>query len=150
MHEFSLMQSTLEIAAQQMHDAGATHLHRLKLRVGKLSGVVPEALRFAFESLKPKSFADDTKLEIEETPAICWCPTCAAQQQVLDKLKDKPEFAKLTIFKVDFDNQPDVVRSFGARTQSTLIAYKGATETGRSAGDTNAASIESLLKSALK
>ena len=79
-----------------------------------------------------------------------WCPTCAAQQQVLDKLKDKPEFAKLTIFKVDFDNQPDVVRSFGARSQSTLIAYKGATETGRSAGDTNAASIESLLKSALK
>jgi thiol-disulfide isomerase/thioredoxin len=79
-----------------------------------------------------------------------WCPTCKAQQQVLDKLKDKPEFAKLTIFKVDFDNQPDVVRDFGARSQSTLIAYKGATETGRSAGDTNPASIETLLGSTLK
>jgi len=79
-----------------------------------------------------------------------WCPTCKAQQQVLDSLKDKPEYAKLTIFKVDFDNQPEVVKSFGARSQSTLIAYKGATETARSAGDTNAASIESLLKSALK
>ncbi|MGZ5918485.1 MAG: thioredoxin family protein [Hyphomicrobium sp.] len=79
-----------------------------------------------------------------------WCPTCKAQQQVLDKLKDKPEFAKLTIFKVDFDNQPDVVRDFGARSQSTLIAYKGTTETGRSAGDTNPASIETLLGSTLK
>jgi thioredoxin 1 len=79
-----------------------------------------------------------------------WCPTCKAQQQVLDKLQDKPEFAKLTIFKVDFDNQPDVVREFGARMQSTLIAYKGATETGRSAGDTNPASIEALLSSTLK
>src|SRR6185369_11080172 len=79
MHEFSLMQSTLEIAAQQMRDAGATHLHRLKLRVGKLSGVVPEALRFAFESLKPKSFAADALLEIEEVPAVCWCPGCAAE-----------------------------------------------------------------------
>ena len=79
-----------------------------------------------------------------------WCPTCKAQQQVLDGLKDKPEFAKLTIFKVDFDNQPDVVRDFGARSQSTLIAYKGATETGRSAGDTNPASIETLLGSTLK
>jgi thiol-disulfide isomerase/thioredoxin len=79
-----------------------------------------------------------------------WCPTCKAQQQVLDQLKDKPEFAKLTIFKVDFDNQPDVVRDFGARSQSTLIAYKGATETGRSAGDTNPASIETLLGSTLK
>jgi thioredoxin 1 len=79
-----------------------------------------------------------------------WCPTCKAQQQVFDKLKDNPEFAKLTIFKVDFDNQPDVVRDFGARSQSTLIAYKGATETGRSAGDTNPASIETLLGSTLK
>jgi hypothetical protein len=69
---------------------------------------------------------------------------------VLDQLKDKPEFAKLTIFKVDFDNQPDVVRDFGARSQSTLIVYKGATETGRSAGDTNPASIETLLGSTLK
>src|SRR5262245_41911731 len=51
-----------------------------------------------------------------------WCPTCKAQQQVLDALKDKPEYAKLTVFKVDFDNQPDVVKSFGARSQSTLIA----------------------------
>jgi thioredoxin 1 len=79
-----------------------------------------------------------------------WCPTCKAQQQVLDKLKDKPEFAKLTIFKVDFDNQPDVVKSFGARMQSTLVAYKGTTETGRSAGDTDAKSIEALLSSTLK
>jgi len=84
MHEFSLMQSTLEIAAQKMHAAGATHLHRLKVRVGKLSGVVPEALRFAFESLKPKSFAADAKLEIEEVPAACWCPNCAAEFETTD------------------------------------------------------------------
>jgi len=79
-----------------------------------------------------------------------WCPTCKAQQQVFDTLKYKPELAKLTVFKVDFDNQPDVVKSFGARMQSTLIAYKGTTETGRSAGDTNPQSIEALLASTLK
>jgi thioredoxin len=79
-----------------------------------------------------------------------WCPTCKAQQQVFDTLKDRPELAKLTVFKVDFDNQPDVVKSFGARMQSTLIAYKGTTETGRSAGDTNPKSIEALLSSTLK
>ena len=79
-----------------------------------------------------------------------WCSTCKAQQQVLDKLQDKPEFAKLTVFKVDFDNQPDVVKSFGARSQSTLIAYKGAAEVGRSAGDTARKSIEALLSSTVK
>lgn len=79
-----------------------------------------------------------------------WCPTCKAQQQVFDSLKDKPEYAKVTVFKVDFDNQPDVVKSFGARAQSTLIAYKGEKETGRSAGDTNPQSIEALLASTLE
>ena len=46
MHEFSIMQSTLETAAQKTRAAEATQIHRLKVRVGKLSGVVPEALRF--------------------------------------------------------------------------------------------------------
>jgi thioredoxin 1 len=102
---------------------------------------------FDAASFKAAQSADEPLLVDVFAP---WCPTCKAQQQVLDQLKDKPEFAKLTIFKVDFDNQPDVVRDFGARSQSTLIAYKGATETGRSAGDTNPASIETLLGSTLK
>lgn len=79
-----------------------------------------------------------------------WCPTCRAQQQVLQKLKDKPEYADLTVFKVDFDNQKDAVKDFGARSQSTLIAFKGDKETGRSAGDTRQASIEALIGSALQ
>ena len=79
-----------------------------------------------------------------------WCPTCKAQQQVLENLKDKPEYETITVFTVDFDNQKDAVQSFGARSQSTLIAYKGDTETGRSAGNTSSQAIESLLKTTLK
>ncbi len=79
-----------------------------------------------------------------------WCPTCRAQQKVLGALQKKPAYEKVVMFKVDYDNQPDVVRSFGAQRQSTLIAFKGATETGRSVGDTKRASIEALLKSTLE
>jgi thiol-disulfide isomerase/thioredoxin len=79
-----------------------------------------------------------------------WCPTCRAQQKVLGALQPKPASDEVTLFKIDFDTQPDAVKSFGARQQSTLIAYKGASETGRSVGDTNAASIEALLASTLK
>ena len=39
--------------------------------------------------------------------------------------------------------------ALNVRSQSTLIAYKGKTETGRSAGDTSAKGIEALMKSAL-
>ena len=50
---------------------------------------------------------------------------------------------------MDFDSQKDVVRQFKATTQSTLIVFKGATETGRSVGDTDAKSIAALLDKAL-
>lgn len=79
-----------------------------------------------------------------------WCPTCAAQQKVLGPLKQNPAYDKLILFKVDFDNQPDVLKSFNVRQQSTLIAFKGETETGRSVGDTSAPGIEALLNTTLK
>jgi len=50
---------------------------------------------------------------------------------------------------VDFDTQKDAVRFFGARMQSTLIAFKGTTETGRSVGETERSSIAALLNKAL-
>lgn len=76
-----------------------------------------------------------------------WCPTCAAQKPILERLTTRPEFKDLIVFTVDFDAQKDVVRGFHAQMQSTLIAFKGATETARSVGDTQEPSIETLLRS---
>lgn len=84
MHEFSLMQSALETAAQKTRAAGASQIHRLKLRVGKLSGVVPEALSSAFTALKNETLASAAELEIEEVPAVCWCAGCAAEFETAD------------------------------------------------------------------
>ena len=84
MHEFGIMQSTLETAAQKTRAAGATQVHRLRLRVGKLSGVVPEALRFAFDALKEKTVAAQAELEMEEVTAACWCAGCAAEFESAD------------------------------------------------------------------
>ena len=77
-----------------------------------------------------------------------WCPTCAAQTPILQRLGAEPEFQHLIVFLVDFDSQKDIVRRFNAYEQSTLIAFKGAHETGRSVGDTNTKAIERLLRSA--
>jgi thioredoxin 1 len=74
-----------------------------------------------------------------------WCPICKAQKPILSELMDDPKFKDLAYFVVDFDTQKDAVRQFGARMQSTLIAFKGAAETGRSVGDRNRTSIAALL-----
>jgi thioredoxin 1 len=78
-----------------------------------------------------------------------WCPTCKAQKPILDSLANRPENKDLIIFAVDFDSQKPVVREFRAQSQSTLIAFRGRTETGRSVGDTDPSSIAALVKSTL-
>ena len=78
-----------------------------------------------------------------------WCPTCKAQDPILSELMSAPKFKDLVYFVVDFDEQKDAVKSFGVRMQSTLIAFKGETETGRSVGDTERSSISALLHKTL-
>lgn len=78
-----------------------------------------------------------------------WCPTCKAQKPILSELMADPKFNNLLYFVVDFDGQKDAVKYFGAREQSTLIAFKGTTETGRSVGDTDRSSIAALLNKTL-
>jgi thiol-disulfide isomerase/thioredoxin len=81
--------------------------------------------------------------------AASWCPTCAAQKPIIQSLVNDPAYSRIVLFHVDFDSQKDVVRKFGAQMQSTLIAYNGSKETGRSVGDTKPDSIEALFSSTL-
>jgi thioredoxin len=78
-----------------------------------------------------------------------WCPTCRAQNPILTQLTREPKYKDMVVFKVDFDTQKADVRALKATSQSTLIAYAGETEKGRTVGDTNPASIAALLDSAL-
>lgn len=76
-----------------------------------------------------------------------WCPTCKAQKPILGSLAGKPAFKNVAAFRVDFDGQKDALKGFGAQRQSTLIMFKGKTETARSVGSTDAAAIEKLVAS---
>lgn len=78
-----------------------------------------------------------------------WCPTCKAQTPILGELMADKKFKDLAYFVIDFDSQKDLVQQFGVRMQSTLIAFKGSKEQGRSVGDTNRTSIAALLNKTL-
>jgi thioredoxin len=78
-----------------------------------------------------------------------WCPVCRAQKPIIEEFAAEPQYKNLVVFDVDFDAQKDDVRALGAQSQSTLIAYKGDKEVGRSVGNTNANSIAEMLKSTL-
>lgn len=77
MHEASIMQNVFEIAFARLPEGAATRISRLRLRVGALASVVPEALTFAFEALKPDTPASEAHLEVERVPARLVCRQCA-------------------------------------------------------------------------
>ena len=77
-----------------------------------------------------------------------WCPTCRAQDQVLQSLKAEKGL-DLTVLVANYDTEKDLKRRFKINSQSTFVVLKGTKETARLVGDTSADGIRGALKSAL-
>lgn len=78
-----------------------------------------------------------------------WCPTCKEQKSILDSLMKQLAYKDVTLLTIDFDTSKSLLRKFKVSMQSTLVAFKGSTEVGRSVGDTNPKGIEGLIKKAV-
>ncbi len=77
-----------------------------------------------------------------------WCPTCRAQKPIIEKLASDKKYSDVVILEIDFDSQKDALRRLKVNQQSTLIAFKGKTEKGRSVGDTTEAGLRALFDKA--
>lgn len=97
MHEVGIMQSVIALAEQQARDAGAVQIHEVRLRIGRLSGVVPVALETAFAILRPGTLAAEASLSIDEVPAACWCGTCQEEFAAEEWLDACPRCGALSV-----------------------------------------------------
>ena len=80
MHELSLVASLFETLEEKAREHGAARITMVRLKVGKLSGAVPELLESAFETYKKGTIADGARLEIEEVPVRFQCRECGADR----------------------------------------------------------------------
>ena len=78
-----------------------------------------------------------------------WCPTCKAQAKVFNQLKSDAALKNVTIYNVDYDGETELKKTLKVRGQSTVIVYKGAKESARSAGDTSSVGLKQLLSKSL-
>jgi hydrogenase nickel incorporation protein HypA/HybF len=90
MHEVSIMASAVQMAVDAAKSAGASRVLALRLRVGTLSGAVPEALRFAFDVVCRDTIAEGANLDMESVPAAGWCPVCRAEFACADFISECP------------------------------------------------------------
>ena len=76
MHEMAIAQSVVDIAFSEMEKRAAGRLTKIKISIGDFSGVVKEALEFAFDVLKPDTPASEAEVEIEVVPMTGECFLC--------------------------------------------------------------------------
>jgi len=75
-HELSLMASVFDVLEEKAREHGATRVTAVVLRVGALSGAVPDLLESAFETYKKGTLADGAGLVLEVVPVKLRCPDC--------------------------------------------------------------------------
>lgn len=96
MHEVSLMEQTVDMAVACAIAQGAEKIHTIKLRIGDLSGVIPEAMQFAFSVVTAGTIAEGATLAIESVPARCYCPTCQQEFEPQDIIYACPNCDQLS------------------------------------------------------
>ncbi len=79
MHELSIVASLFEILEEKAEEQKAKKIVSVELKVGVLSGVVPEFLETAFNIYKKDTIADEAELKINEVLLRIKCQKCGAE-----------------------------------------------------------------------
>ncbi|MGI8699935.1 MAG: hydrogenase maturation nickel metallochaperone HypA [Nocardioidaceae bacterium] len=81
MHELAITQSIVDAVLERTGDRKVT---TVRLRVGRLAGVVPDALRFCFDLVSAGSMLEGAELEIEEPAGEAHCRGCGDDFRLQD------------------------------------------------------------------
>jgi len=75
MHEFGITQNIVAIVSEH---AKGVKVQRVLLEIGKLSAIMPDAIRFCFDVCSQGTVLAGAKLEIVEIPGLGKCCQCGA------------------------------------------------------------------------
>ncbi len=76
MHELSIAEELLEIIETRAQGAGIGRVERITLKIGEYSGIMPEALEFAFEVLSRGKITEGAEIEMQSVAPEYVCKKC--------------------------------------------------------------------------
>ncbi len=76
MHELSIANGIVEICAERAEGARVV---RVRLEIGRLAAVLPDAVRFCFDVCARNTVVEGAALEIVETPGRALCRDCGRE-----------------------------------------------------------------------
>lgn len=82
MHELSIAQEILEIVNQYVPNPQENQVSAVKVKIGKLSNVLPDTLTFCFDALISKTPLNGAKLIINHIPLTITCKSCNKNSEI--------------------------------------------------------------------
>lgn len=91
MHELSIASSIVDIANEYVEKNGGGNILEIEIEIGRLSGVVLDALKFASEVAFENTVLANAKSILIEIPAIAKCDDCQNIFEVDDHYSPCPQ-----------------------------------------------------------
>jgi hydrogenase nickel incorporation protein HypA/HybF len=119
MHEMSIVQNLVEIIRDEMAAHHAKRLRSVRLQVGEMSAIVPDALSFCFEVITGGTEMEGARLLIDKVPLEGVCSDCGASFKIQDFVFLCPKCGsarvktvsgrELSIVEIEVDEEEEVI-----------------------------------------
>ena len=81
MHELSVALGLIEGIQDSAARGGFDRVLAVHVRIGELSGIAPDALRFSWQLASAGTLAADSALRIEHVPLAVFCDRCGIERE---------------------------------------------------------------------
>ncbi|GAX87529.1 hydrogenase nickel incorporation protein HypA/HybF [Lebetimonas natsushimae] len=82
MHEYSIVDSLLQLADEHARKNNAKKVTKLEIKVGVLSGVEPDLLQTAFETFKEGTICEEAEFIMKIQPVVVRCRDCGFETEL--------------------------------------------------------------------
>lgn len=76
MHEVSIIENVIKIVEDKAKENNLKKINNVSLKIGEMSGVMEDSLRFAFDCASKDTIMEDANLLIEKIEATGGCRSC--------------------------------------------------------------------------
>ncbi len=91
MHEMSIVEGLIAIVKEEMDKSGAARLRSVRVKIGEMAGILPDALKTAFQIITAENGMDSAVLNIDISPLTGYCRKCNKEFKVIDYRFSCPE-----------------------------------------------------------
>ncbi len=85
MHEMPVAQNIFDIVTEYATEHDAARVTRVHLKIGAMTGVVEDSVRFYWESLTIGTVAEGAVLDVEVVPITAVCYSCGEEYSAVDQ-----------------------------------------------------------------